>query len=202
MTSTLVTRLSTATSTATIDSPLSLSLGVLTGQWLLRELDWIKRCFESRRSEHKSTATPDVVPTQNAIQSNPSVQEPLPEESPAELVRIEAPLKNLPAEIRRHVLFTLEYDESKALVHASPVYHQQYLLDRQRLLCTCLEANLGSITTDARAVYQSNLVEFSKTRTEDTITQFLGLYQDRRRSYPSWRHLPWMKSHQWRPLNS
>lgn len=42
-------------------------------------------------------------------------------------------LENLPAEIRRYLLLTLEYEALKALVHASPVYHQQYLLDRKHL---------------------------------------------------------------------
>lgn len=105
------------------------------------------------------------------------MQEPLPEESTIDLVRIEALLGNLPAEIRRHVPFTLEYDEPKALVHTSPVYHQQYLLDCQRLLCKCLEANLGSVTTDTCAVHQSSSVQSPKTRTEDTITRFLELYR-------------------------
>lgn len=37
----------------------------------------------------------------------------------------EAPLETLQADIRRHLLFTLEYESLKALVHASPIYHQQ-----------------------------------------------------------------------------
>lgn len=38
------------------------------------------------------------------------------------------------------------YDTLKALVHASPVYHQQYLPDRQGLPCKCLERNISKLT--------------------------------------------------------
>ena len=86
---------------------------------------------------------------------------------------------DLPAEIRRHLLSTLEYDGLKALVHASPFYHQQYLLDRQHLLCQCFEITLGKNIVDACAVYQSEL-EFSKTWVKEKVPQFLESYQNRR----------------------
>ena len=96
------------------------------------------------------------------------------------LIYDNAPFENFPAEIRRYLLSMLEYEGLKALVHASPVYHQQYLLDRQRLLCECLASILGGDTTDAYAVYRSGLVEFSTSRTEEEIAQFLEAYQGRR----------------------
>lgn len=42
----------------------------------------------------------------------------------AKIVRDTVHLEGLPAEIRRHILSMLKYDELKALVHVSPVYHQ------------------------------------------------------------------------------
>lgn len=99
-------------------------------------------------------------------------------------------LENLPAEIRRHLLLALEYEALKALVHASPVYHQQYLLDRKHLLCACLETTLGSSTIhDACAVYQSRLDGIDPRVDIELIRQFLGTYQEKRSSasshYPS-----------------
>lgn len=103
-----------------------------------------------------------------------SIPEPLPEDPTL--------LEILPAEIRRHVLFTLEYKELKALVHASPIYHQQYLLDQQRILCECLEATLGGIIVDAYAAYQSYLIDFLDTRSPESVTNFLESYKDSRSS--------------------
>lgn len=132
------------------------------------------------RLDPKPTAT-HVVPTQNTAQSETSVQEPVSEDDPkAKLHRNKAQLENLPAEIRRQLLSMLEYEGLKVLVHASPTYHQQYLLDHQHLLSKCLETTLGSSTIDACAVYQSGLVDFLETRTEKKITQFLESYQDHR----------------------
>lgn len=115
-----------------------------------------------------------------------SVPVPVPEGPEAELVRdspqLNAPLENLPPEIRRQVLSILELKDLSALVHASPVFHQQYLLDRRSLLCKCLDTTLRSVTIDAYTVYRSGLADFSDTRTREGVTQFLKLYQDRRSS--------------------
>lgn len=140
----------------------------------------IKWLIRPRRPDPKSPVTPHVAPEQSIAQSEPSVPDPVPEESHDKLIRNSAPLENLPAEIRRHLLSTLDYKGLKALVHASSIYHQQYLLDRHHLLCKCLETTLGGNTTGACAVYQSGLVEFSKTRTEEIITQFLESYGNSR----------------------
>lgn len=52
-------------------------------------------------------------------------------------------LEALPAEIRRHFLFTLEYEALETLVHASPIYHQQCLLGHHHIFYRCLETTLG-----------------------------------------------------------
>lgn len=124
-----------------------------------------KLSFRLGRPDSETTAASHIIPAQ--------ITESKSEESRAKNVHNNA-LERLPAEIRRRILSILEYDGLKALVHASPVYHQQYLLEHQNLLCKCLEITLGGNTiVDAWAVYQSGLVEFSATRTKETVAQFL-----------------------------
>jgi len=67
-------------------------------------------------------------------------------------------LETLPPEIRRHVLFTLDLDSLSGLVHASPVFHQQYLLDRHPILCQSLQSTLRSATPEACAVHRADVV--------------------------------------------
>lgn len=93
---------------------------------------------------------------------------------------MESLLEALPPEIRRHLLSTLDLEELKILVHASPVFHEQYLLDRRFLLCRCLENTLGSVAIDACAVYRTGSVEFARTRTSASIGQFLVTYGKQR----------------------
>lgn len=69
-------------------------------------------------------------------------------------------LENLPPKIRRHMLYVLGYEELRALIHASPVSHQQYLLDRRSLLLKFLKTTLGNTNVDACAVYQSSWADY------------------------------------------
>lgn len=99
---------------------------------------------------------------------------------------LNAPLENLPPEIRRLLLSLLRLEELRALVFASPVFHQQYLLDRKYLLSKCLETTLHhSITVDACAVYQSGLRGFQDTVTAEKVALFLQSYR-RRLSSPQY----------------
>jgi hypothetical protein len=111
---------------------------------------------------------------------------PVPEDSQTESLcdspGINAPLESLPPEVRRQLLSILELEELNALVHASAVFHQQYLLDRRFLLCKCLETTLRSVTVDACAVYRCGSPDFSDTRTSENVIQFLKSYEDRRSS--------------------
>lgn len=61
-------------------------------------------------------------------------------------------LETLPPEIRRDLLSILDLPELKALVRASPVFHQQYLFDRHYLLCLSLENTLGILAVDAYTI--------------------------------------------------
>ncbi|KAK4243616.1 hypothetical protein C7999DRAFT_18063 [Corynascus novoguineensis] len=101
-------------------------------------------------------------------------------EPPLTHLQRNAPLEMLPPEIRRQLLSILALAELGALVHASPVFHQQYRLDRRHLLCSSLETTLRSTTIDACAVCRTGSVEFCKTRTRDTVNRSLRAYQDGR----------------------
>lgn len=61
-------------------------------------------------------------------------------------------IETLPPEIRRDILSTLDLPQLKALVRASPVFHQQYLFDRHYLLCRSLESTLGILAVDAYTI--------------------------------------------------
>ncbi|RMD40650.1 hypothetical protein DV735_g4461, partial [Chaetothyriales sp. CBS 134920] len=74
-----------------------------------------------------------------------------------------APLEQLPPEVRRLLLSMLAFEELRALVHASPFFHQQYLAD-----------------LDAWAVVRSGSASFSETRGREDIIELLKSYQDRR----------------------
>lgn len=64
-----------------------------------------------------------------------------------------ATLESLPAELRLQILFdTADVADLRALAIASPIFRQQYMLDRRRLLQHALEKALGSVCADALAV--------------------------------------------------
>lgn len=68
-------------------------------------------------------------------------------------------LESLPAELRHKILaLVLDMEDLKALVLASPVFHQQYLLNRKAFLRRTLKAALGNVFVDAYAVHTSALL--------------------------------------------
>lgn len=91
----------------------------------------------------------------------------------------EAPLENLPPEVRRHLLFIMDFESLKTLVHASPVYHEQYLLERRLFLCDLLAPELHMVTSDACAVDQSSTRDFSRRRArKEYVMDFLKDYRN------------------------
>lgn len=64
-------------------------------------------------------------------------------------------LEGLPADIRRYLLSVMDLYCLKALIRASPVFHQQYLLDRKLLLANSISNTLGGVCIDAHAALQS-----------------------------------------------
>lgn len=99
--------------------------------------------------------------------------------SVAKMSPISGPLEALPPEVRRHLLTMMEFNGLRALVHASPLYHEQYLLDRQWLLVQCVDKLLGSVNIEASLVCQSSTAGFAQTRTRETITPLLETYRHR-----------------------
>jgi hypothetical protein len=122
----------------------------------------------------------DITPS--AATSSSSV--PISERTQTELVRNviqqRSLLEELPPEVRRHILYVLRIKELCALVHASPVFHQQYVLDRKSLLSASLETTLGDIVVDAAAVFQSGWADYWDLSAKKGIAQFLDSYQSQR----------------------
>jgi hypothetical protein len=106
---------------------------------------------------------------------------PIVEETQTETVRNNVQgnclLENLPPETRRHILYLSGFEELRALIHASPVFHQQYLLDRRSLLLQFFETMLGKVTVDACAAYQSGWADYEDLCTKDEVAHFLESYQ-------------------------
>jgi hypothetical protein len=87
-------------------------------------------------------------------------------------------LEDLPSELRRHLLLMLDLEELKNLVAASPVFHQQYLLDRRFILLNYLDMSLRSVAIDAVGAYRSGTSRFANRRTTKSVSQFLLCYKD------------------------
>jgi hypothetical protein len=86
-------------------------------------------------------------------------------------------IENFPSEIRVLLLSVMDLEALRSLVRASPVYHQQYLLSRERLLRQCLEVTLGSLSRGAFAVQKSSHKSFSETRTIDKVARLLDSHK-------------------------
>lgn len=84
-------------------------------------------------------------------------------------------LERLPAELLRQILSCLDLEDLGAIVRASPLIHQLYLLNQSFLLRVCI-ANTD--TLDAHAVHLSNSPEFLRTRSYEMVTLFMEAYQD------------------------
>lgn len=99
-------------------------------------------------------------------------------------------LEALPAELRSRILSHVADDLGglRALVLASPVFYQQYLLDRKALLRAGLKIALGNLLVDAYAVQTSaSLYELADSRHElqlETIRLFIDNYVALRSATP------------------
>ncbi|KAK4446535.1 hypothetical protein QBC34DRAFT_383161 [Podospora aff. communis PSN243] len=89
-----------------------------------------------------------------------------------------AHLEWLPAEIRCLILTHIDdLEDLKALVFASPAYHQQYLLDRGQYLSQKLKTTLGSTLVDAYALQRCIT---NRLTTATAIRAFYPSYVDLR----------------------
>ncbi|KAK4234130.1 hypothetical protein C8A03DRAFT_38115 [Achaetomium macrosporum] len=90
-----------------------------------------------------------------------------------------AALETLPAELRHQVLCSVSdigIENLRALVRASPVFHQQYLLDRKVFLSRALKSSLGNLLVDAYAVHTSVFHEPGSAIEPDTLRVFMEEY--------------------------
>ncbi|KAK4034326.1 hypothetical protein C8A01DRAFT_39201 [Parachaetomium inaequale] len=88
-------------------------------------------------------------------------------------------MEALPPELRLQILLSIsDVADLKAVVHASPVFHQQYLLDRQKVLGRVLEGTLGGAFVEAYAVQASTCLDKPGGELlRPTVEQFLGEYR-------------------------
>ncbi|RTE69323.1 hypothetical protein BHE90_016297 [Fusarium euwallaceae] len=89
----------------------------------------------------------------------------------------DAIVENLPPEVRHELLATLDLSSLRNMVHASPVYYRQYVLERRSILSLCLERTLGRTVLDAYWVYQtSRSSKFPSITNDETISNFRQAY--------------------------
>lgn len=92
--------------------------------------------------------------------------------------RFRTTLEKLPSEMRSRVLFSItDLRILKSLVLSSPTYHEQYKLDRDKLLRNCMESELEGLYVDAFATVTSRVDHLGRNRTNEIITTFLGSYR-------------------------
>ncbi|KAL2178450.1 uncharacterized protein P884DRAFT_276976 [Thermothelomyces heterothallicus CBS 202.75] len=122
-----------------------------------------------RLRRHKVTTSdaaqaPNLHINNNAVDEQPQgqpaqAQDTAAAPSPAAAADTPISLESLPPELRHNILIlVLDIQDLKALVLASPVFHQQYLLDRKAFLGRALKASLGNVLIDAYAVRTSALL--------------------------------------------
>ena len=131
------------------------------------------RIFADSRSKTGRATSDAVTPTKAGREStlNPKAGE----------QNCNSRLENLPPEVRRHLLSSLDLPRLKLLVRSSPTFDQQYLFGREYILCKSIERTLGSVTVDAYAVHRSaaqakhakqNTTGFLESYTENTSRRY------------------------------
>ncbi|KAK3292882.1 uncharacterized protein B0H64DRAFT_403008 [Chaetomium fimeti] len=135
---------------------------------------------ERRPQKHPLSAQHDHAddPIPGTASNRPSIQA-----SPAKPT-----LETLPAELRTEILsHIVDLNDLSAVVHASPVFHQQYLLNRHRFLAQCLKGTLESVLIDAYIhLASSDVVEqrlaAPKRSSRPAITAVMEGYGELRRA--------------------
>ncbi|KAK4143151.1 uncharacterized protein C8A04DRAFT_29168 [Dichotomopilus funicola] len=85
-------------------------------------------------------------------------------------------LEQLPPEIRRQVLFNFDLDDLKAIVFASPVFYQQYCLDRQAILRNSLDLSIGSAAISACALLRFEALRQFPSRSAPGATEAVDAF--------------------------
>lgn len=99
-----------------------------------------------------------------------------PDTDAGEVQKYDSGLESLPAEVRRHILSVMDLPRLKALIRASPTYHQQYRLDRRYLLSAALQVALGSVGLDA---YITQKAMASQEATHESLSELLDTWEER-----------------------
>lgn len=87
-------------------------------------------------------------------------------------------IEGLPPELRLHLLHCMpDIKTLRTLVHASPIFHQQYLLNQDSLLRDCLVSELGDVFVDSYAAFISRQSGFQSTQADQEIFSFLQCYR-------------------------
>lgn len=86
-------------------------------------------------------------------------------------------LESLPAELRLQILHSItDIATLKALIYASPIYHEQFCSSRNSILRSCLGLEIGDAFVDAYATFNSSPSVFGTPRTTEKVVDFLKLY--------------------------
>ncbi len=96
-------------------------------------------------------------------------------------------LETLPAELRIQVFSHIsDLGDLRALVLASPVFSQQYCLDRKQILGQVLVRTLGNLMAEAHAIQNAPMLysRGSRPPRADTVRQFIHNYVSRRLAPP------------------
>lgn len=88
-----------------------------------------------------------------------------------------APIEDLPPELRCEILGLLDLGTLQHLTRASPVFFSQYTQDRTRILCRSLGETLGGAALDAYWAYKTGQEGFKKGLSSGIIGAFSQLYE-------------------------
>ncbi|POR35850.1 Uncharacterized protein TPAR_03953 [Tolypocladium paradoxum] len=136
----------------------------------------LKRLIRRDTRDASSPSSPSSSSTKNRLKTA------RPPSPPAPAKQADAPLESLPPEVRHHLLASLDFQQCHSLVHASPVYHQQFLSGRKLLLYPLLENTLGGAALDAWAAFRAGSARVSGRLTHGKALGHLERYQERRSS--------------------
>ncbi|CAM1502471.1 Fc.00g044550.m01.CDS01 [Cosmosporella sp. VM-42] len=135
----------------------------------------LKRFLSRRRSSrhHALTSPSPIISTT----SNPTAA--------ADSAETEVPclskFEKLHFDVRREIFLAVDtLEDLRGLVHASPTYHQQYLLNREFWLWRCLQQELGPVLVEAYTVNLSSSLRFLRERTRQNAREFVAAYHLRR----------------------
>lgn len=135
----------------------------------------LAKAFRDLRRKSGSTATSASVVAADNLAYPPKLVA-APDTDNGEVQKYDSSLESLPAEVRRHILSVMDLPQMKALIRASPTYHQQYRLDRRYLLKAALQVALGSVYLDA---YITQKAMASQEATHESLSGLVDVWEER-----------------------